>query len=532
MSRQTGVAADKLLRAPMSQPPPPPLVLPQELTRTSVFVFGLRKYAGSYALPPGVGLLSAMASELIVMLLLIVDREIAAVTGAFPSDVQEFSSAASGTHIRSRNQGCASEEGVPRRPQAEYGGATSQSRPMDIESCIDNVPGRGQGIGFTCGDDEGNGETTWQPLDPLGDRSAATGDELGQRAPHYAATTTRDERVAWASSTFVGRFTDAFPQPVDAGLRDSHLRRRSSITHNDRSSEETKPERQSRGVSSARGGVFQRFISPLYHLPISAMRDAARHVSGFITRLVVVDFAKQGASLYLTSFALSMGIMLWSLLNFSRLTASSISYTTRCFDPVSGAKQSISSSQFDAATVLSVLTTFAVIIADRAIYRIWRPPGSEPHLNTSGESSRRSLNPTQDSACCAEAAGIRGPPVKEGAAAGRFASGDPVPSRPSTNADGLGLDRVTSRAKSRISMALVLKLILHCGLVIGLHAHVFFGELPAWHCESECASSRMTCDRSGGLQFYYLMCCAYLIISARQVSLGPWRCTYCQHVPV
>ena len=39
-----------------------------------------------------------------------------------------------------------------------------------------------------------------------------------------------------------------------------------------------------------------------------------------------------------------------------------------------GAQESLAASQFDAATVLSVLAAFAVIILDRVIYRIWRPP--------------------------------------------------------------------------------------------------------------------------------------------------------------
>ena len=46
----------------------------EELTKRFVFVLGLRKYSGAYALPPGLGFCGAVVSELIVILLLLLDR--------------------------------------------------------------------------------------------------------------------------------------------------------------------------------------------------------------------------------------------------------------------------------------------------------------------------------------------------------------------------------------------------------------------------------------------------------------------------
>jgi len=65
------------------------------------------------------------------------------------------------------------------------------------------------------------------------------------------------------------------------------------------------------------------------------LRAPALGLGRFVDRLVVADFDKPGASLYLTSFGVSVLLMGWSLFNFGRLTASSTSYSTRCFDPVS-----------------------------------------------------------------------------------------------------------------------------------------------------------------------------------------------------
>lgn len=462
-----------------------PPCAPQELTKSFVFVLGLRKYAGLYSLPAGLGLLRAILPELLVVFLLLLDREVAEVTGAY----ERGASAKAAQHAAAvgRRDEVAKAAGEAKMRLREAGGLPTGEE-----------VGRGGGLGSWP-------ESGWARRlrrqsgagddDEVNAFKVETGAWDMHREPGSGGTILRD------TDPSAPRSIDPFPGAPAARWWERPSSRNLAGAGKIHASGSGG---MGRGGTGEIGGNGSR-RRPIGPAASSGGGSGARErwwpahgLSGFVDRLLVVDFGKSGAALYLASFGVSMTILGWSLFNFSRLSANSSSYSTRCFDPVSGARQSLSASQFDAATVFCVLIAFAVIITDRAIYRIWRPPsastsGISPDVPVSGNAP----NPAASSYGEADSP-IRLPSPRGSSGVSQVSHG------------GRGAPRPRS-------VALGLKLCLHIGLVCALHAHAFFGPLPAWHCESECASSRMTCERSAELQYFYMLCCMYLLISARQV---------------
>jgi hypothetical protein len=465
------------------------------LTKSFVFVLGLRKYAGLYSLPPGLGLLRALLPELLVVVLLLLDREVAAATGADRRSAQASQQAA---------------EVLQRR---EVAGATEEDKMMRGEAEKLQRGGEGGDGGTPDTYGESGRDCRLRHQSAAGDDDEANASEVetgARRMKHGPGTSGAVLRETAAS---VARSMDLFPVPRTTSrwggrssrdFTSSGKRQAFSISNSDGGGGSMAGGESGGASSNDSGAGAANHISVACRCCGSGVRNWMRPVHGllnFVDRLLIVDFGKSGAALYLASFGVSVIIMGWSLFHFSRLSASSSSYSTRCFDPVSGARQSLSASQFDAATVVSVLVAFGVIITDRAIYRIWRPPYATP----SGISS----DAPPSGHATRQAAGGNGDADRLVGSPGSLGSESPPLAQLSYET-----------APRHRSVALGLKLCLHIVLVCALHAHAFFGPLPAWHCESECASSRMTCERSGTLQFFYMLCCLYLLISARQVRMA------------
>jgi hypothetical protein len=437
-------------------------------------VLGLRKYAGLYSLPAGLGLFRAILPELLVLVLLLLDREVATATGAYERGaLGETAHHAAAVGRRGKVVKGTDEAKMRMRDASGLPTGEDGARNGRLASWPDSVRVWRLRRRSAAGDD-----------DQANASKAETGSMDVQSGPGSGKAILRD------TAALAPRSVDLLPMPPAA----SWWERPNRSLAGARSSPAASMAHGS-GSCGMAGGASGETCG-------SSLRWPVHGVSGFVDRLLVVDFSKSGAALYLASFGVSVTILGWSLFHFARIAANSSSYSTRCFDPVSGARQSLSASQFDAATVVSVLIAFGVIIADRSIYRIWRPP--------SAPTSRI----------------LPDVPAFDGAPnpiAGNKGAADSPVGLPSSRESG-GVSQASSGgggAPRHRSVALGLKLCLHIALVSALHAHTFFGALPAWQCESECASSRMTCERSGTLQFFYMLCCLYLLISARQVRMAP-----------
>jgi len=182
----------------------------------------------------------------------------------------------------------------------------------------------------------------------------------------------------------------------------------------------------------------------------------------------------------------------------------------------------LDNNQLNISTVIAVIVNIAVIIIDRIIYRRWEPPQA---IRSTMDASGRIVKP----AASTEAPAAERPHAEFSTLS---MSASHQSTRPTLEEDSSDDDEGDEGKHGGGCFAWLppvapaLKLILHVTLAITLHVIVFFGDLPAWVCPSvECVNlnpqdEHPKCTRNGAVTFFYLLCCLYLWLSARQLKAG------------
>ena len=224
------------------------------------------------------------------------------------------------------------------------------------------------------------------------------------------------------------------------------------------------------------------------------IRACGSEALGFIDRLLPpAHLSKAGCDLAVWSFGLCLVLFVFCFLFFAQLVRRGGGADA---GPLSSSDSTVSSS-----TVLALLVLSCVMLADRVIYKLWEPPtaidggegygsdgGTRVHSGEEGEGGE---------------GGEGGATTSEGSDSAEGATGD-----------------VTSRRGANKAPAL--KLALHVVLTIALHVEYGFG-MPLWSCDlAACTdnSSTSCCSASSTLIAFYVLCCAYLSLSAAQLRHG------------
>lgn len=241
---------------------------------------------------------------------------------------------------------------------------------------------------------------------------------------------------------------------------------------------------------------------------------------------------KPGVDLYIRSGVYALLIMVYSVVYFGLIGRTDV-YG--------------SSSQLDPSLFIGVLMGTLVLLADRLIYKMWRPhqtyaaldlvpeeesaavPAAGPGPTRRRRDRYRSLVPlNEEMAWTAESGHGPGEGVVPDTMRTR-ANRRPLAVlgvRSTTNGRGSEAPATHARLNGtqltdKLSPAL--KLAMHLVLVAISHATIFFA-VPLWTCDASngrCADgSAGCCEASVGVSFFYLLTARYLCLSARQLREG------------
>jgi hypothetical protein len=242
----------------------------------------------------------------------------------------------------------------------------------------------------------------------------------------------------------------------------------------------------------------------LLRLVMQPVLSAFWSVRGFYRRLLPpLTEAKRGEDLHVSSFLVLLFMLLFNLFFFASMTPSTSG--TSCSTGASPINlNQFEQNQLDLSTVIAMIITIAIMLLDRVIYRRWEPPV----IRSRSSSQMPATAPFT--------------PVGDGASSSNVTpSAKPEPAQLLAPAEG----GAGGWCESLPPAAPLFKLILHVTLTLAVHYIVFLDHLPAWNCPSiDCATSDQYetggCKRNSAVTFFYLLCCWYLWLSAKQIKEG------------
>ena len=244
---------------------------------------------------------------------------------------------------------------------------------------------------------------------------------------------------------------------------------------------------------------------------------ALAEVRGFAARLLPPPrHAKGGTDLYMASFSVCLLILVFMVAFFAPLarTATSGNQPPAAF----GQLESDGSSQISGSTVLALFVAVCVMVVDRVVYRLWEPP-------TCIDAALPPSPATATVAAAAASAAVPGDEGGEGGGEGDITSveGAVGGGGGGDNGDGGTAPEEGGAVAARYpNLAPALKLTLHVLLTVALHWQYGL-RMPLWSCDlASCPNinSPDCCSASVPLLVFYLLCCAYLALSAGQLRLG------------
>jgi len=276
---------------------------------------------------------------------------------------------------------------------------------------------------------------------------------------------------------------------------------------------------------------------------VSAARTSAGAVRGFVGRLAPVNVSLAGGADYHMSSAFVLLLLLIFLIfgfPWIRADLATSSCATNDFS------SQLASSQFDIGMVLSLLLVMLVMVADRVIYRLWAPPSAD--VDDAADAIADAPPATAPPATAPpDAPGPlpAAPPAAWTPAADAFAAAlnpnapPPPAAEPATAPPRPLLHLPLPALKSRVvrgkspRLAPALKLVLHGVLTLLLHLCFCLGlgpngtsVLPVWACDrvvcdgTPAPPGEPVCARSAAGITLYLLCAAYLLLSAMQLKRG------------
>ena len=234
---------------------------------------------------------------------------------------------------------------------------------------------------------------------------------------------------------------------------------------------------------------------------------------------------KRGEDLYMLSGMYALAAMIYAIIFFGFIGRGGLA---------------LSSSQLNPVIFLSVMMGVLVLVADRLIYKLWRPyrtysalnldlsvddadqPGMSP---VADEKALGGTSPSGGNVPLAHAALIRAadamPDLENRAASRQRSRREEAAGAGGGESKAWCGPRVEGLIATKISPAL--KLLMHFILVIILHSTIYF-LVPLWTCDAasgKCADgSADCCEASAGVSIFYLICARYLFLSARQLRVG------------
>ena len=329
--------------------------------------------------------------------------------------------------------------------------------------------------------------------------------EASERPPPAAtpgatdtATTTSHTRLTMSRDTFglEGACEDGDEPLTVAGLDTLGAVELSNLLHR-----ATDPEPQP--------GLAERWRQAAEHARAAALQGAQASRRFAARLLPEARDAKEGVDLYMSSSSVCLLLLVYMFVFLAPMTRPSGAGASGEAGAELAAQ--ISNSQISSSTVLGLFVGIGVMIADRMIYRLWKPPATIS-----------AAIPAHDSA--------------------------PTPGDESTPPDRAKLSRVSPAASSDAeggdcgvagreeagcgdeprhdanfsNLAPALKLLLHVSMVLSLHLALFFN-VQVWVCDAtSCGVDPSTpcCTRNLSAIFFYLLACGYLFLSGSQVGVS------------